>query len=261
LSQNYRAIACFGTLFLPEQHMVWKIGCSGYHYTEWKGMFYPEGIPKSKWFEFYCEHFNTIELNVTFYKFPRVESLNGWYGRSPGDFLFSVKAPRLITHFKKFKDAQRYLSDFYNACRDGLREKLGCVLFQFPANFIYDGEKLERILNLLNPTFRNVVEFRHPSWWNEKVFQSLSEHDVAFSGMSHPTLPDGLIQTSKTIYYRLHGIPLLYYSSYQLPALEQLATRIQQADVAEAYIYFNNTAEGSAIMNARQLQEIAELVH
>src|SRR5687768_9900518 len=107
----------------------WKIGCSGYHYGEWKGMFYPEGLAKSKWFDFYCQHFSTIELNVTFYKFPRVQFLKNWYSKSPLHFTFSVKAPRLITHFKKFKDSQRYLSDFYNTVREGLQEKAGCILF------------------------------------------------------------------------------------------------------------------------------------
>jgi uncharacterized protein YecE (DUF72 family) len=91
------------------------IGCSGFHYKEWKDIFYPEKLPQTKWFQFYCQHFNTLELNVTFYKFPTESSLAKWYNTSPNDFKFSVKAPRLITHYKKFIDCQSLLMDFIAA--------------------------------------------------------------------------------------------------------------------------------------------------
>jgi uncharacterized protein YecE (DUF72 family) len=240
----------------------WRIGCSGYHYPEWKGLFYPEGMAKSKWFDFYCQHFNTIELNVTFYRFPRVEFLRNWYTRSPADFTFTVKAPRLITHFKKLKEAQKYLSDFYTAVREGLKEKAACVLFQFPANFHFEEERLDRITSLLDKSFRNVVEFRHAGWWQEKVFHLLKQNNIIFSGMSHPSLPETVVQTSDLVYYRFHGVPHLYTSRYELPQLDRVVHEIQGLEgVEEGYLYFNNTAEGSAIENARQLQEICEFVH
>jgi uncharacterized protein YecE (DUF72 family) len=240
----------------------WKIGCSGYHYAEWKGLFYPQGLAKNKWFSFYCEHFNTIELNNTFYRFPRVEVLKNWFEKSPADFSFSVKAPRVITHFKKLKEAQRYLSDFYNAVREGLREKAGVVLFQFPSDFHFDHDRLGRITGLLDPSFTNVVEFRHSSWWNETAFSALKDHGISFSGMSHPSLPDRVIKTTDTIYYRFHGVPHLYISTYEVQQLEKVARAIQQLEGTNSvFLYFNNTTEGAAITNAKQLQEIAELVH
>lgn len=199
----------------------WRIGCSGYHYAEWKGQFYPVNLAKAKWFGYYCEHFNTIELNTTFYKFPRVEFLRNWYNISPQQFSFSVKAPRLITHFKKFKDAQRYLLDFYNAVREGLREKAGCVLFQFPANFEFNSDHIDRILNLLDKSFQNVVEFRHPSWWEESILKTFAGHNIIFSGMSHPALPDLVTKTTSTIYYRFHGVPHLFISKYEGSKLEE----------------------------------------
>ena len=239
-----------------------RIGCSGYQYAEWRGNFYPNDVPKTKWFEFYCEHFNAIELNVTFYKFPRVEFLKRWYDRSPDDFTFSVKAPRVITHFKKLQDSKRYLLDFYSALEKGLKEKAGCVLFQFPAQFGFTDDRLELIVEMLDPAFRNVVEFRNASWWDNNVYERLRNGSIIFSGMSHPTLPDSAIATHRTLYHRLHGIPHLYTSAYSTVDLEALASEmVKFSDVKEAFVFFNNTIEGAAVTNAKQFQEIVELVH
>lgn len=239
-----------------------RIGCSGYHYPEWKGIFYPHDLAKGKWFDFYCEHFNTIELNVTFYKFPRVEFLKKWYDRSPDDFTFSVKAPRIITHFKKLKDSAKYLSDFYSNLKSGLREKTGCVLFQFPAQFEFDDDRLERIAEMLNPDFKNVVEFRHASWWSDRVYDSLKHRKIIFSGMSHPALPDPVIVTDSVLYYRFHGVPHVYLSHYTPGDLDIVANAmVSNVTAREAYIFFNNTMEGAALKNAKEFQGIVQLVH
>src|SRR5258708_6683244 len=108
------------------------IGCSGFHYREWKEKFYPEKMPQRKWFDYYSSQFNTIELNVTFYRFPQIKTLQNWYEKSPAEFCFAVKVPRLITHYKQFNDTDQLLTDFYSTTRSGLREKLGPVLFQLP---------------------------------------------------------------------------------------------------------------------------------
>lgn len=167
----------------------WFTGCSGFHYKDWKEVFYPKEVPQTKWFEYYCRHFNTIELNVTFYRFPRPEALQSWYNRSPKDFKFSVKAPQLITHYKNFKDCERMLGDFYASVYEGLQEKLGCVLFQMPPRVSYSQEILERIIENLNPSFDNVVEFREATWWNDKVFKQLKKYKISFCGVSHSKLP------------------------------------------------------------------------
>src|SRR3954470_2907578 len=127
----------------------WWIGCSGFHYKHWRGIFYPEKLAMSKWFDYYNERFRTFELNVTFYRFPRLSVLQPWYDKSPEKFRFSVKAPRAITHYKKFRDSKRYLDDFYRTTREGLKEKLGCILFQMPATIVYKEEKLEQIIESL----------------------------------------------------------------------------------------------------------------
>lgn len=242
--------------------MEWRIGCSGYHYAEWKRIFYPDDLPQRKWFEYYSQHFNTLELNATYYKFPRAEMLKNWYARSPGGFVFTVKAPRHITHFRKFTNAQRMLDDFVGTAREGLREKLGCILFQFPANFHFERERLNRITALLDLSVKNVLEFRHASWWNQEVYEALTRSGIIFAGMSHPNLPDEVVRTTETLYYRFHGVPHLYASSYEGERLEKTVLEmLTHRPVREAFVYFNNTAEGHAVSNARQLQEICEPVH
>src|SRR5215217_6861878 len=113
----------------------WYIGCSGFYYKEWKDIFYPKGLPQHDWFSFYAEHFNALELNNTFYRFPEPESLHKWYDEAPTGFRFAVKAPREITHDKNFVDTDFVLQEFYAVLQNGLKEKLGPVLFQLPPSF------------------------------------------------------------------------------------------------------------------------------
>ncbi|WP_375436282.1 DUF72 domain-containing protein [uncultured Hymenobacter sp.] len=236
---------------------IWHVGCSGYHYRHWKGVFYPDKLPQRLWFEFYSQHFRTLELNVTFYRFPQLSFLENWYQISPADFKFSVKAPRLITHYKQFNDAAQLLADFYGTVQEGLIEKLGPVLFQLPPRMAYSDDRLQRILDSLDPAFHNVLEFRHPSWWEGHVYQELARRGVAFCGQSHPQLPDEVVANSNVLYYRFHGVPELYKSPYNEEQLRQVTTQIEAAhQVQEAYLYFNNDIDASAIGNARQMQEL-----
>jgi uncharacterized protein YecE (DUF72 family) len=235
----------------------YRIGCSGFHYRHWKELFYPKDLPQKKWFEFYCQHFNTVELNTTFYRFPKLSFLEDWYSRSPGDFIFAVKAHRLITHFKQFHNAEQVISDYYSLVREGLKDKLGPVLFQLPPRSAYTGERLERIISNLDPSFENVLECRHVSWWNDHVYDQLGKHGIIFCGMSHPDLPKDVIGNSKSLYYRFHGVPELYKSEYRKSVLQKFVGEVKTyKQVKKAFIYFNNDINGSAVTNARQVQEI-----
>jgi uncharacterized protein YecE (DUF72 family) len=238
--------------------LKWWIGCSGFHYKHWKEIFYPHGLAQKKWFEFYCQFFNTLELNVTFYRFPQLSFLESWYNRSPDEFSFSVKAPRAITHYKKFTDCDELIASFYSTIKEGLKDKLGCVLFQLPPRTSYTEERLDKIINSLDDSFTNVLEFRHESWWNTEVYRKLTKHNISFSGMSHPSLPDDIIQNMKTLYYRMHGVPELYKSPYTLSQLKKIVDEISgSGKTRTAYIYFNNDIGGSAIMNAKQMIQYA----
>jgi uncharacterized protein YecE (DUF72 family) len=237
--------------------MKYYIGCSGFSYKEWKPEFYPEKLPQKQWFEFYTSQFNTLELNVTFYRFPKLSVLQGWYERSPDDFLFAVKAPRLITHYKKFNDSESLLRDFYGSIGDGLKSKLGPVLFQLPKELIYTEERLEKLIQSMDKKFINAIEFRDPSWWLNSVREVLIKNKIIFCGINHPTLPDNFIK-GPDVYYRYHGVPKLYYSEYSLSVMKSMAEELRSPAVKHAYIYFNNTANGSAIHNARQLQYLLQ---
>lgn len=237
--------------------MKWWIGCSGFHYKEWKQVFYPANITQTKWFEFYCEHFNTLELNTTFYRFPRLETLQGWHKRSPKSFKFSVKAPRLITHYKLFKDCENLLGDFYASVYEGLHDKLGCVLFQLPSRVQYSNEFLNRIIEIINPSFDNVIEFRDPSWWNEKVYTILKKRKITFCGISHPKLYDDVIKNTSLLYYRFHGVPVLYKSEYEKNYIKDITGKIKAAGrIKEVYVYFNNTWGVGALHNSKQMKEL-----
>ncbi len=234
----------------------WHIGCSGFSYAAWKEVFYPTGLQQSKWFEYYSSKFNTLELNVTFYRFPQSSFLQSWYNKSPAEFSFSLKAPRHITHFNRFNNTQQMLADFYGTAREGLQEKLGCILFQLPASHHYSEEYLDTILSSLDPTFQNVLEFRHISWWNDEVYKRLAKHKITFSGVSINNLPDNAVCKTKTIYYRFHGVPVLYKSQYEKSKLAEIADQVNQCKkVKDAYLYFNNTWGIAGINNAREMDE------
>jgi len=235
----------------------WHIGCSGFHYKHWKGSFYPEDLAQSKWLDYYCRYFSTLELNVTFYRFPRLSFLQTWHKKTPDNFRFAVKTPRLITHFKQFNNATEQLSDFYNTVRDGLQEKLGCVLFQMPPRFSYSEERMEKILNNLDNSFLNVVEFRHESWWQEDVYKELKKKNITFCGMSHPTLPKDIVANTPLFYYRLHGEGQLYGSNYENSRLQQIVTNIKEhQQIEEAFVFFNNDINTYAVYNAQEMQKM-----
>lgn len=235
----------------------WHIGCSGFYYKDWKEVFYPKGLAQAKWFEYYCQHFNTLELNVTFYRFPELAQLQSWNRKAPDGFVFSVKAPKMITHEKKFAGTQSLAQEFYDILSLGLEDKLGPVLFQLPPSLSYSDAMLEIIVDHMDAAFKNVIEFRHISWWRKEVIEALSRENITFCGVSFPGLLDDVVINTPTPYYRFHGVPKLYYSAYDNDFLEKTVRTFQQdEDVKEVYLYFNNTAAAAALTNAKYVQQL-----
>ncbi len=125
------------------------IGCSGFKYDDWKGLFYPKDLPEKKWLEYYAETFDSVEINSTFYQLPKEKTLDNWHERTPGNFRFSLKGSRYITHQKKLNDCRDAVKNFYQLA-GRLKGKLGCILWQLPGNQHKDTDKLSNFFNMLN---------------------------------------------------------------------------------------------------------------
>lgn len=231
------------------------VGCSGWYYYHWKGKFYPEQVPKTEWFDFYQQRFRTVELNAPFYRWPSLDTVRRWIRAACPGFTYSVKVNRLITHQKRFHSTAQLIRDFYELlCPMG--EKLACVLFQLPPSLRFDESLLDSIIGQLDPAFVNVVEFRHTSWWNERVYRKLKEAGVTFCSVSAPSLPDRIVLTTQVLYIRFHGIDRWYRYEYSEQQLAQWAARIRESGATRCFAYFNNDWNGAAPRNASKLAEL-----
>jgi uncharacterized protein YecE (DUF72 family) len=238
-----------------------NIGCSGWFYWDWKDRFYPPGITTKEWFQYYADQFDTVELNAPFYSWPTTATVQSWVRQAQSRrFVYTVKVCELITHVKRFARTAELVKDFYFIDRL-LKPHMGCFLFQFPPSFHYTAPRLKRILDQLDPSRRNVVEFRHSSWWNKQTYASLKKTNTIFCSCSAPRLPDELIQTSDEIYIRFHGVDRWYRHNYTSEELTVWAQRIRQHNPARVWAYFNNDFGGHAIENARELNRQLSAAH
>lgn len=234
------------------------VGCSGWFYWKWGGKFYPEQMPTGEWFSHYAEQFDTVEINASFYSWPTVANVRSWR-RQPGDrnFIYTIKVCELITHIKRFEGTKTLVKDF-GAIADILGERMGCFLFQLPPSYKFTKVRLTRILSQLDPARRNVVEFRHASWWNETVYSAFRETGTIFCSCSGPRLPDDLVRTADEIYLRLHGPQRWYRHDYSDDELKIWANKIRVSGARRAWIYFNNDYEGFAPKNALAMRRLLE---
>lgn len=233
------------------------IGTSGWSYEHWIGNFYPKELERAKWLEFYSENFNTVELNMSYYRIPFPNMIKGWYKKIPENFKFTFKASRFITHVKKLKNINKVLKKFYKLT-EMMEEKLGCILFQLPPSFKKNQDTLERLKNFLkklDKTKRNIIEFRHESWWDEEVYKLMKRHGAGFCVVSGLDMPSKIIVTSKTAYLRFHGPESAYSSKYSDNELKLWARKIRNIKAKEIYAYFNNDTRGYAVKNAKKLKE------
>lgn len=229
------------------------VGCSGWFYWRWRGIFYPEDLPTSKWFSHYAGKFRTVELNAPFYSWPTVANVESWRKQAgKKKFIYTVKVCELITHVRKFAGTKELVKDF-SYVADLLGPAMGCFLFQLPPSFRYTPARLKAIISQLDPTYRNVVEFRHKSWWNETVYDAFSKAGIIFCSCSGPRLPDELVRTGDDVYLRFHGTKKWYRHDYTREELAVWADRIKRSGAKRVWVYFNNDNNGYAIKNARML--------
>ncbi|MBC7254418.1 MAG: DUF72 domain-containing protein [Actinobacteria bacterium] len=234
-----------------------RVGTSGWHYPHWRGVFYPRRLPARDWLEFYSRHFDTVEINNSFYRLPSRETFTAWREKVPDGFLFAVKASRFITHVKRLRDPHDALANFFHNM-DGLEEKAGPVLFQLPPRWKADPERLRVFVRSLPSGRRYVFEFRDPSWFVPEVYGVLEEGGCALCAASSPVFPEARVETADFAFLRFHGGKVLYGSKYSPEELEEWAAyaRSLLEEGKDVYAYFNNDAHGYAVEDAHSFLEL-----
>jgi uncharacterized protein YecE (DUF72 family) len=240
------------------------VGTSGWAYGGWRGSFYPERLPASEFLAFYAREFDTAEVNYSFYRLPRAATYEKWYADTPSQFVFALKASRLITQIKRLREVEESWREFINRARP-LKEKLGPILLQFPSNFHASDDSIDALRQFLKHSrgsqmnLRLALEFRHDSWFAAPVQALLREHDAALviAHSSRYPVPEPA-STGSFVYFRFHGPKELFASCYSDQELKQWAARIKHflRIGLDAYAYFNNDARGDAVPNARTLREM-----
>ncbi|WP_031434006.1 DUF72 domain-containing protein [Methylomarinum vadi] len=232
------------------------IGTSGWSYQHWKTCFY-HGVARKDWLAFYAEHFNSVEINGTFYRLQQASTLQRWFEQTPASFRFALKANRYLTHNKKLLEpARSVLIERTHAAP--LRGKLAVVLWQLPKTVADSPDRLQEFLQALArwPEARHAIEFRHPSWFSDETADCLKEANIANCLSDAGGWPLWERVTTDLVYIRLHGNPQTYASRYTRDQLQHWAGRIkawlhQQKSV---HVYFDNDAECAAPFNARELE-------
>ncbi|KQQ94291.1 sensor histidine kinase [Leifsonia sp. Leaf325] len=237
--------------------MVIHIGTSGWSYDHWENVLYAPALPPRDRLERYVEHFSTVELNASFYRWPKPAAFQSWKQRLPDGFLLSVKAPRGLTHAKKLYAPEEWIGRITAGWHE-LGDKRAVLLVQLPPGMERDDGRLSFFLEKLPPWVRVAVEFRHPSWNCEDVFRMLETHDAAYVVMSGARLPCILRATASIVYVRMHGPDHehLYGGSYSDTDLGWWAGRLREWDDQgrDVFVYFNNDGGGNAVRNATTLR-------
>lgn len=236
------------------------IGTSGWWYNHWKGIFYPQKLEEREWFKFYASHFDTVEVNSSFYRLPFPNLVRGWAKKAPPGFKFTLKGWRRITHLKRLKEIEEDLFTFLSRL-EPLKGKMGAILFQLPPSFRKDLPRLENFLKTLPSGEDWVIEFRHSSWFTREVFNLLKRYRVGYCVVSMPRMPEIIKITSPVGYVRFHGKEILYGSPYSDEELLEWREKIREMEKEGAeriYLYFNNDYNAYAVFNALKLKEILE---
>src|SRR5262245_26148986 len=194
-----------------------EIGTSGWNYKQWMGVFYPSGLPQKDLLSFYAKHFDTVEINNSFYRLPELNTFNNWRESVPQRFTFAVKGSRFITHMKKLKAPRTSSEKLFDRVA-GLEEKLGPILFQLPPRWKVNPERLAEFLAAIADEHRYAIEFRDPCWIIEQIFELLNKHNVAFCihDLRGEATPREI--TADFTYVRMHGPGAAAYSGSYSPA-------------------------------------------
>ena len=242
------AVASLGTI---------AIGTSGWSYRHWRERFYPRDLPTSRWFSFYAQRFDTVEINATFYRLPTEAAVRRWREAAPPGFTFSVKGSRLITHARRLQSAERALATFFERI-SLLGDRLGCVLWQLPPAFVPELDVLDRFLASVPGDVRHAVELRRVGEPAPELLRILEEHGASYVCTSSSATPADRRVTSDLVYVRFHGLSGGFAHSYPAEELRPWARFLRKArgEGRSALVYFNNDGEGRAPEDAAKLSAL-----
>lgn len=237
-----------------------RIGCSGWSYDHWAGVFYPEGLPKARWRDHYVRHFDTVELNASFYRWPGERPFLGWNRSLPDGFRMAVKASRWLSHGHKLNDPEGVWAARLAAAVRALGDKAGPVLVQLPGDLERNDDRLDTFLGHVPAGVRIAMELRHPSWDDDEVAAILEKHGAAFVVTHGTGLHTVCRATAPFVYLRWHGPTSapLYAGRYDAAELRHWAEVVGawRAEGRDVWGYFDNDGSGHAVDNAREFRDL-----
>lgn len=241
-------------------HPEIRVGTSGWHYRSWHGPFYPAGLKIKDFLSYYVGHFDTAEINNSFYRLPTEQAVAAWRESVPEGFLFAWKVSRYITHMKKLKEIEESIELVFGRMA-GLAEAFGPVLFQLPPMLRANEETRERVarcLALVPGNRRIAFEFRHPSWYDEATLRILRDHNAALCLSDHADAPAPWAATADFVYVRGHGTNGRYAGSYSESTLTAWSRQIAEwrQGGRDVYVYFDNDIKSAAPGDARALLQL-----
>ncbi|HZS64590.1 MAG TPA: DUF72 domain-containing protein [Xanthobacteraceae bacterium] len=236
------------------------IGTSGWSYPSWRGPFFPKDIKIKDHLQFYASQFPSTELNGVFYRTPTIEAVRGWREQTPADFIFAWKASKFITHWKRLSGKSRNSIALMESRLKLLGPKAGPVLFQLPARFKRNDERLASFLRLLPKHRQYAFEFRDKSWYVDEIFALLRKHDISLCLSDHRDAPSPWEVTAGHVYVRGHGPTGSYRDHYADKTLRAWARDIRKwkQQRRTVYVYFDNDQKSAAPADARRLMKILE---
>ena len=253
-----------GLMFVTEQIVKTgkiHIGTSGWSYSDWKGEIYPKELKSTDWLMKYAEWFDTTEINSSFYRMPREQTVINWAAKVPDGFKICPKISKYLTHTKRLKEPEEPLQRFFSVFGQ-IKSKLGPVLVQLPPSLKFDEEIAQHFFGLLKSEYKQyhfVLEVRHSTWLEQEAVDLLHQYKIGTvisqSGVGFPYTEE---ITSHIVYVRFHGPAKLYDSSYSDEQLQEYAVKFKKwiKEGKEVWVFFNNTMRGHGFYNARTLQEM-----
>ena len=229
-------------------------------YKHWRGLFYPTDLPVKRWFEHYAAHFDTVEINNSFYRLPSPETFAGWREQAPPGFCYAVKANRYLTQSKKLNACEEPMARMM-ASVQALRPAFGPLLFQLPPHFKVNVQRLEAFLTIVPRDVAAVFEFREPSWYSDAVFAALERQGAGLCVHDMPGSASPRIAVGPAAYVRFHGSSGKYVGRYRDETLKDWSEwmRAQASGGRAVWAYFNNDIHGHAIDDALALRAMASL--